>query len=237
MAAEQIAPGLYEFKLGISNAFLLDSAEDGCILFDTGYPNKQDAILGALRQIGKQPADLRHIVLTHAHPDHIGSLHALQSATRATTYIHAADAAITRRGTGFRPMRPAPGILSLLLVSFISRKNKTMTVGESKVDVEVEDGDMLPLAGGLRAVHTPGHCLGHVAFLWQRHGGVLITGDACSNMRGLDWTIGYEDIAEGGRSLRKLAELRFETACFGHGKPILGGADQQFQKRWGTASG
>ncbi len=237
MAAEQVAPGLYQLKLGISSAFLLDSAEDGCILFDTGYPDKQDAILGELRRIGKQPSDLRHIVLTHAHPDHIGSLRALQAATGATTYIHAADAAIARKGSGFRPLRPAPGLVSWLAVQIIGRKNRTMAVGESRIDVEVQDEDVLPLAGGLRAVHTPGHCLGHVAYLWQQHGGVLIAGDVCGNMRGLDWSIGYEDISEGGRSLRKLAGLSFETACFGHGKPIVGGADRQFRKKWVAASG
>ncbi len=234
MKAEQIAPGLYRMDTGISNAFLID-AEDGCTLIDTGYPKNEGKILSALQELGKRPGDIRHILLTHAHPDHIGSLRALEAATSARTYIHPTDAAIARRGSGFRPLKPAPGVLNWLMVQIIGRKNRAMAVGESRIDVEVQDGQVLPIAGGLTAIHTPGHCAGHLAFLWPQHGGVLIAGDVCGHTRSLDWSIGYEDIAEGERSLRKLAPLAFEIACFGHGKPILSGADKQWRTRWGSA--
>ena len=71
MPARRICPGLYVIPVGPVNTFLLDSP-DGCVLIDTGFPNSENTILKAIQQLGKRSNDIRHIVLTHAHPDHIG---------------------------------------------------------------------------------------------------------------------------------------------------------------------
>src|SRR5262245_13031225 len=228
MPAKQIAPGLFEIALGPVNVFLLET-EDGLALIDTGFPNKADQILNEIRQLGKQAADLRHIILSHAHPDHIGSLAALQRATKATTYIHPLDAAIARTGTGLRPLTAAPGLLTSLMFWLFIRPVDSLDGAE--IDQEINDGDLLPIAGGLKAIHTPGHCAGHLAFLWLREG-VLFVGDACSNFPNLGWSLGYEDIGVGQQSLRKLARLDFHIACFGHGKVLQQEASQRFRKRW-----
>jgi glyoxylase-like metal-dependent hydrolase (beta-lactamase superfamily II) len=60
------------------------------------------------------------------------------------------------------------------------------------IDHQVEDGEVLPLAGGLTAIHVPGHCAGQLAFLWPVQGGVLFAADTCSNALGLGWSLGYE---------------------------------------------
>ncbi len=153
----------------------------------------------------------------------------------APTLIHPADAALARSGASFQPLVPAPGLLNWLAIQVINRKNRTMDVGRSRINAETTDGETLPIAGGLTAIYTPGHCLGHTAYLWPQHGGVLIVGDACGHMFGLDWSLGYEDMVEGERSLRRLAELSFQVACFGHGKPILKDAGKAFRERWSKA--
>ncbi len=234
MAAEQIVPGLYAIPLGIVNAFYLDDPEGG-VLIDTGFPKNADKILAALAGLSKKPGDIRHILLTHTHADHIGSAAALVKASgSARTYMHPLDAPIAEAGRGFRPMRPAPGLRNRLFAGFIHFRVHTlgMTVEPCHIDARVEDGAVLPLAGGITAVHAPGHCLGQLAFHWPRHGGVLFAADSCGNAPKLDWSIAYEDIAEGERSLHKLARLDFEVACFGHGKPILKNAATRFRKRW-----
>ncbi len=216
MAVTEIAKGLHLVPVSYVNAFLLDGP-DGLTLIDAGLPGREEVILGAVRGLGRAPGDLRHIVLTHAHLDHIGSLAALKRATGAQTWIHALDAPIAERGTGARPMTPAPGLLPRLLFTFSTHGGgKTEPCA---IDHRIADGDRLPVAGGLRAIHAPGHCAGQVALLWEGRG-VLFAGDACSNVIGLGPPIGYEDRAEGERSQRKLAALDFDTACFGHGKPI-----------------
>ena len=226
MGATQIVDGLYMIPAGPVNTFLLESAS-GCTLIDTGLPGSEEKIVQGIKEAGKSPAEIGHILLTHAHPDHIGSAAALKKATGAKLYMHPADVPIATTGSGFRPMKPAPsvirGIMFRLFVRFVP-------VEAVSIENVVEDGETLPM--GLTAIHAPGHCAGQLAFLWPEHGGVLIAADACSNMLGLGWSLGYEDLEEGKRSLRKLSDLDFQVACFGHGKPILKDASLRFRKIW-----
>jgi glyoxylase-like metal-dependent hydrolase (beta-lactamase superfamily II) len=228
MPAKQIAPGLFELSLGVVNVFLLES-DGGLALIDTGYPDSADRILSGVAEIGRQPGDIRHIIVTHSHPDHIGSLAALQRATGARTYIHPLDGPIARAGTGFRPLKPAPGLLPGLMFRLFIRNPPVLEPAE--IDQEVADGEVLPIAGGLKAIHAPGHCAGQLAFLWPR-GRVLFAADACANMPSLNLSIGYEDLEIGRQSLARLSGLDFEIACFGHGRAIQQGAAERFRKRW-----
>jgi glyoxylase-like metal-dependent hydrolase (beta-lactamase superfamily II) len=225
----KITDGLYVIPVGPVNTFLLDSP-DGCALIDTGVSGSAAAILRALHALGKQPRDLRHIILTHAHPDHIGSLAVLKKITSAEVYIHPLDADIASNGTGFRPMSPAPGLVTGMMFQMFVRPVET--VESATIEHRVQTGEFLPIAGGLTAIHVPGHCAGQLAFLWPKHGGVLFAADTCMNVLGLGWTMGYEDFEEGKRSLEKLARLDFQVACFGHGQTILHEAGDRFRKMW-----
>jgi glyoxylase-like metal-dependent hydrolase (beta-lactamase superfamily II) len=229
LAAHRIIDSLYVIPLGPVNAFLLE-AEDGCVLIDTGFPNSAKSVLRAINQLGKQPDDIRHIVLTHGHPDHIGSAGALKRATGAEVHAPALDEAIIARGTGFRPMSPAPGLRNRIMFRmFIGRVRGVEPVG---IEHPVDAGQVLPIAGGIRAIPAAGHCSGQLAFLWPRDGGVLFAADACANLFGLDWSVAYEDVEEGRRTLKGLANLQFQTACFGHGRTILRDAALKFRKKW-----
>jgi glyoxylase-like metal-dependent hydrolase (beta-lactamase superfamily II) len=225
----KIADGLYVIPVGPVNTFLLDSP-DGCALIDTGVSGSAAAILRALYELGKQPRDLRHIILTHAHPDHIGSLAALKKVTTAEVYIHPLDADIATNGAGFRPMGPAPGLFTGMMFQMFVRPAET--VEPATIEHHVQTEELLPIAGGLTAIHVPGHCAGQLAFLWRKHGGVLFAADTCMNVMGLGCTMGYEDFEEGKRSLEKLAQLDFRVACFGHGQTILHDAGDRFRKMW-----
>ena len=186
MLATQISSDVYEVALDHVNAWLID--RDGLTLVDTGVPGSADKILAAVRELGRQPSDVRHILITHAHVDHIGSLAALKQATGAKVYAHPLDAPIIRSGTGFRPLTPAPGlIVGIMFRLFI--KQPFPPVAGSSVDVEINDCDELPIGGGLTVVHIPGHCKGQVAFLRAQHGGLLFAADACANIPRLGWSL------------------------------------------------
>jgi glyoxylase-like metal-dependent hydrolase (beta-lactamase superfamily II) len=229
MTVTQIVQGLYAIPLGPVNTFLLESS-DGCTLIDSGMPGSENKLLRALGELGKQPQDIRHILLTHAHPDHIGSFAALKRVTGADAYMHPLDAAIATSGKGFRPMKAAPGLRTGIMFRLFVRFPPS--VEAASIEHLVEDGQQLAIAGGLKAIHAPGHCAGQLAFLWPQHGGVLFAADACSNMMGLGWSLGYEDFDEGKRSLRKLSGNQFDVACFGHGKAILHDAVSKFREKW-----
>ncbi len=89
---------------------------------------------------------------------------------------------------------------------------------------------MLGIAGGIEVIHTPGHSSGHVSLLWKSDRNVLLTGDAVVNVPRLGYTVAYDDFQTGKQSAAKLAQLDFEVAVFGHGKPILSNASARFAK-------
>ncbi|MBN1219314.1 MAG: MBL fold metallo-hydrolase [Anaerolineae bacterium] len=231
MAVKQIVPNVYTIPLGMVNAFLIDGGE--LTLIDTGVPGSADKILQAVAELGRQPADIRHILLTHCHADHTGSLAVLKAQTGAPATMHPLDAAMVQKGESMRPAKPAPKLLFKLLVPLLMRAGSS-SIQPAEIEYQVEDGAEFDFAGGLKAIHVPGHCAGQLAFLWPQHGGVLFAADTAGNRSGLDWSIIYEDLEEGKRSLAKLAALDFEVACFGHGKAIIGGAAERFRQKWGT---
>lgn len=93
-------------------------------------------------------------------------------------------------------------------------------------------GETLPVAGGIEVIHTPGHCAGHVAHMWHP-GRMLFAGDVATNIMGLGDPVGFENLEEGRASQRKLADLSFDAAGFGHGAPIAHHASTRFRNKWG----
>lgn len=231
MAIKQIVPGLFEIPLGMVNAFLILEA-NGLTLIDTGVAQSSDKILAALQVLGKRPADIRHIIVTHCHGDHSGSLAEIKEKSDAPAYMHPEDAAMVRVGQSMRPLTPGPSLIARLLFPLFMNRFQHSTIAPAEIEHEVTDGEELPVAGGLTAIHVPGHCAGQLALLWPQHGGVLFVADAAANIVRLGWSIVYEDLDVGKQSLARLAGLEFETACFGHGKTIVGGASARFRQKW-----
>jgi glyoxylase-like metal-dependent hydrolase (beta-lactamase superfamily II) len=213
---KKIVEGAYLVHLGSANAVPLDSGPE-LALVDAGFPDKASSVFDAIRQLGRTPRDLRHLIFTHGHPDHIGSAAAIVRETGATTYMHPMDAPYAETGGPFRPMSPAPGLLPRTAYRFVWRPQEQME--PVRIDRHLADGETL-------------HCAGQVAFLWQGER-LLIAGDVGMNILGLGDPLGFEDIKEGRRSQRKVATLRFHAAVFGHGRPIHSGASERIRSKWG----
>jgi glyoxylase-like metal-dependent hydrolase (beta-lactamase superfamily II) len=97
------------------------------------------------------------------------------------------------------------------------------------VDRELHDGDVLDFGGGARVLSIPGHTRGSIAIHLPEHG-VLLTGDTIANVGTLMLGTFNQDRAGTVASFRRLAELDVETACFGHGEPILSGAGTRLRE-------
>jgi glyoxylase-like metal-dependent hydrolase (beta-lactamase superfamily II) len=232
MDAKRVIDGVHVVPMGMANAFLIEG-DDGLILIDAGFPAKEAAVFGAIHKLGRSRDQLRHLIFTHGHPDHIGSAAAIVRETGARTYMHPLDTPLAESGGPFRPMTPAPGLLGQVLCSlFFDPKKRLEPVA---IDQPLIDGDIMPIAGGIEVIHTPGHCAGQVALLW-RPGRILFAGDVATNLMGLGDPIGFENLQEGRASQRRLAALSFDAAGFGHGKPIARDASARFRDKWGKKS-
>jgi glyoxylase-like metal-dependent hydrolase (beta-lactamase superfamily II) len=227
MAVKLVIKGVHVVPMGFANAFLIEG-DDGLALIDAGFPHKETTVFEAIRALGRSLGQLKHLIFTHGHPDHIGSSAAIVRETGAKTYMHPLDIPMAESGGAFRPMRPAPGLIALLCPVFFHPEERVEPVA---IDQALSPGEILPLAGGFELIHTPGHCAGHVALLW-RPGRMLFAGDVCTNLIGLGDPVGFENLEDGRASQRKLASLSFDAARFGHGRPIARDASTRFHNKW-----
>jgi glyoxylase-like metal-dependent hydrolase (beta-lactamase superfamily II) len=229
---KRVIQGVYVVPMGMANVFLIEG-DDGLTLIDAGYPGKESAVFEAIRGLGRSPDQLKHLIFTHGHPDHIGSAAAIVRETGARTYMHTLDIPIAESGGPFRPLMAAPGLLRRMLCKLIYDPDRR--VQPVAIDQPLRDGERLPIAGGIEVIHAPGHCAGQVALLWHP-GRMLFAADVCGNIGGLGDPLGFESLEEGRASQHKLASLSFDAAGFGHGGPIVRDASTRFRNKWGERS-
>lgn len=218
-------------RMGYVNAYLVDG--DELTLVDTGLPGLAKTFFKAIRDAGREPADLKHIAITHHHADHTGSLAKLVAKVPdARIYAHPLDVPVV---TGEKPVPgPNPASIAGRILGPLIMRMQPERLEPVEVHAPVEDGQEIPAAGGMKVLHTPGHTAGHVSFLKPGNGGVLFVGDAAGHMFGrVGPPIGMftEDMAQAKETIRKLAEIEFDAACFGHGTVIEGRANAAF-RRW-----
>lgn len=171
----EIAPGVHQVRMLGADAFLL--VERRLTLIDAGMVGSRLMLERYLRRIGRRMDELDRIICTHGHPDHIGGLRELvRDRTDLEVLIHPADLAGLQRplraslaASEGRAQRRGQIIQSL-----------TRTPANSK---PIEDGTVLPILGGLRVVHTPGHTPGSICLYAERLR-LLFTGDVLQVIRG-----------------------------------------------------
>lgn len=152
------------------------------VLVDTGMPGSRDSILNQINQAGISDRALDTIILTHQDIDHIGGLpeFLLETDVRPRVIAHEDDAPYIE---GVRPLiKMTPERRELLLGSLPTQKSEQFervfsADSEANISLCVKDGQILPVAGGLKVIHTPGHTPGHLS-LYHLPSQTLIAGDA-----------------------------------------------------------
>jgi glyoxylase-like metal-dependent hydrolase (beta-lactamase superfamily II) len=209
----EIAPAVHQVRMLGADAFLL--VEDRLTLIDAGMVGSRIMLERYLRRIGRRLDEVDRIICTHGHPDHIGGLQELVRArVDITILIHPADLAGLRL-----PLREAlarteeRSLRRGRLIQYLTRIPESCT--------PLDDGALLPVLGGLRVVHTPGHTPGSVCLYIERLR-LLITGDVLQVIRGrLTYASSFfsHDHAEARASVRRLAALDVDAIALSHYPP------------------
>jgi glyoxylase-like metal-dependent hydrolase (beta-lactamase superfamily II) len=202
------------------NSFAFIEPDGSVTLVDAGLRGATRRLVAGLASIGSQPEDVTRILATHAHLDHVGDARRLRARTGGGLHVHEHDADYVRRGTA--PPRD-PTLPLGQVFGYLQRRQSS-----SEVDGTFAENDVLPVAGGLRVLHTPGHTPGHCSFLHEPSG-VLVTGDALVNFRGrmnYSFAASCTSFRMSQDTADRLGEVDYELVAFTHGPEIRHNARQ-----------
>lgn len=163
-------PGIQTIRGVMGVCHLLIDADGDAVLLDTGLVGEPTQIRVRLRQRGLGPQNVKAILLTHGHIDHVGNLAWAKEWTGAPIYAHPLEQAHIDGTYPYVGINRWCGRLERL-------GRAVLRVGRpAQIDVLLADGDHLPFWGGLRVVHLPGHTEGHCGFYSAQHD-LLFSGD------------------------------------------------------------
>ena len=209
--------------LGGVNAWLVKGTA-GWVLFDTGghlvmdrdFDGRRDILRGELEQAGCRPDDLRLIVLTHGHLDHIQNTALLMERLGVPAALHPADLGLLTDQQS-QPLS-AQGPAGRLLLSLSRHSFQTQAFLPFTPTVELREGDSLaPWGVDARVLELPGHTAGSIGLDVEGHS--LIVGDAMMNLFRPGPSCLCSDPAAQRDSIARIRSLGPRSLYFGHGRP------------------
>ncbi|MET9046183.1 MBL fold metallo-hydrolase [Streptomyces sp. NPDC004362] len=212
-------------------AVYLVVTDHGVTVVDAGMAGHWGELTAELAALGRTPADIRGLVLTHGDTDHLGFAERLRREYGVPVFVHGADAA---RARGEVKVKNTWGKAKIGATAgflwYASRKGGLRTTYLTEVS-EVADGDVLDLPGAPRILGMPGHSPGSIAVHVPAVDAVFV-GDGLTTRHVLTGQHGPQpapftddrDLAL--ESLDRLGELQAKWVLPGHGAPWNGGVQE-----------
>jgi glyoxylase-like metal-dependent hydrolase (beta-lactamase superfamily II) len=194
-AAYRAIPGAVHGMIAWPNTVLLTGPEP--LVVDPGYQTQGDMLIGALAERSLAPDDVRTVVMTHLHSDHLSALPQLGE---VELIVHEAELDTPHA-------RLQQGFLARVTVSRLSG----------------DEGEIRP---GLRWIHTPGHAPGHIALVVDcDHERVIVAGDTLGPDPGwfarMELPEGLPERAAHLAAFRRIRALDPDVVIPGHNPPIM----------------
>lgn len=239
--SEQLTPRIRRIGGGLVNVYLVEDSGSVTIV-DAGAPAYFGQLPAELAAMGRSLGDVRSVVLTHGHSDHIGFAERIRSERGVPIRVHELDAALARGevpnpSKGFGPVRPLP-ILRFLVWG---ARHGLLRIPPIKEVVTFGDGATLDVPGSPRVIHLPGHTPGLAALHFAGHD-ALFVGDGIATFAVTTGVEGPQiapftaDIPQALASLDRLATLEAGLVLPGHGQAWTGGVVEAIRRVRAAAS-
>ncbi|HKQ99312.1 MAG TPA: MBL fold metallo-hydrolase [Pyrinomonadaceae bacterium] len=178
-----------------TNCYIVGSREVVIIDAASPYEEEQAALVSCVDELVGEGREVRELILTHLHPDHVSGVNALSKHLGGRVPVAA------------------------------HRLTAEALEGSVHVDRLIEDEEVIELAGepriALRALHTPGHARGHLCF-YDEQTGALLTGDNVVGLGSVLIDPPEGNMQDYLRSLERLRALPHLTVLFGAHGPAIG---------------
>ena len=238
----RIAPGIHRIgDRSIINAYLVEEANQVTVV-DAGVAGLYRELPKELASMGRTIEDVRALVLTHGHSDHIGFAERLRTERRVPVSIHDADAALARgevpnpsKGLGPTKAGPLAGFLwfSLLRGGLRNRHLGEVSTFGDGATLDVPGSPVVTLTPG----HTPGSAVLHFRSLGAlRSGAAFATAAVTTGARGPGIAPFTADAAQAVESLTRIEDVSSDMVLPGHGDPWTGGVGEAVRLVRGSAA-
>ncbi|PJJ72608.1 glyoxylase-like metal-dependent hydrolase (beta-lactamase superfamily II) [Diaminobutyricimonas aerilata] len=228
-----VAPGIHKLEHAHVNCYLVEDS-DGVLLVDTALPRTWLHLISAMEAIERPLSDLRAVVLTHAHFDHVGMARRLQQELGLTVHVHADDEHLAAHPYSYahetpRLLYPVQYPAAVPVLTRMALAGALAVRGVHEVAF-ITDGQTLDLPGRPRVIHSPGHTFGHCGLHFADRDAVM-TGDALVTLDPYTAEIGPQIVAGAATadsamallSLEALAETDAARVLPGHGEILRTG--------------
>jgi hydroxyacylglutathione hydrolase len=211
---------IYPIPLGFDCCYLIQS--DGIVMIDGGAPGKIKAFKKALTSLSIKPEDIRLIVITHGHWDHIGSARDIKDMTGAPIAVHEREKEWLEKA--LKPMPPGVNFWGHLLGKTIGLVLPLINIPAVQVDVTIDNEGFSLKNYGIpgKVIYTPGHSSGSVSVILET--GDAFVGDMAMNQFPMSIRPGLpifaEDLPTLKESWRRLLDEGVKTIYPAHGKPF-----------------
>ncbi|MDY6789927.1 MAG: MBL fold metallo-hydrolase [Thermodesulfobacteriota bacterium] len=213
-----MAVNIYPIPLGVAQCYVIQ--DKGAVMIDAGAPKKSTQFLKTIEHHGISPNDIKLIIPTHGHWDHIGSAKDIKQITGARIAMHHREKEWLEKSQKHIP--PAVNLWGHIIVKTLGGLLPLIRFPAAQVDITLEDEDFslteFEIPG--KIIYTPGHSPGSVSVLLDT--GDAFVGDLAMSSFPLRLSPGLpifaDDITQVKNSLKLLLDKGATTIYPAHGK-------------------
>ena len=207
-------------KMGLDTCYIVKG--DGVIAIDGGDPHKIKNFKQGIENVGISPGEIKLLVNTHGHWDHIGSSQDIKDLTGAKTLLHKDDIHFLKESKTLQP--PGFTLWGKIIIGLLKVISPFITPPTVEINIIAGEENISLSKYGISGtvIHTPGHSWGSVSVLLDS--GDVFVGDLAMNALPMRLSPGLpifgDDIELVKKSWRKLLERGAKTVYPAHGKPF-----------------